>query len=203
MLAVLEQFSLGRRARFDLARGALDARLLAPTRLPAIAALLAGGLWTVAGVGIVVQPTPPDWPGYLLETLPLAMIAVASGAFASIGCWARRRDGAGRMGILAISLAITGHVAWLGVLAAAFVGIGYGPITAVGQDLGALGCLLVGIVALRTGDERIGVLLVLAPTLMMFGVPAAWLAFGLGWTLVGVLLLADPEPVTPSSPRFA
>jgi hypothetical protein len=203
MLAVLEQFELGPRGRLDLARGAIDARLLAPTRLPAAAALLAGGLWTVAGTGIVVQPAPPDWPGYLLELLPLAMVAVAAGALATIGCWARRRDGAGRMGTLAIGLTIAGHVLWLVALAAAFVGVGYGPVTAVAQDLGALGCFLVGFVLLRTGDERVGGLLILAPTLMMFGWPVAWLAFGLAWTLVGVLLLARPEPAAPSAPGFA
>ena len=32
---------------------------------------------------------------------------------------------------------------------------------------------------------------------------AAWLGFGLAWTLVGVLLLARPEPTAPPSPRFA
>ncbi len=202
MLAVLEQLRLGRRGRIDLARGAVDARLNALSRLPAAAALLAGGLWTFAGVGVVAQPAPPDWPGYLLETLPLAMIAVASGAVATIGCWARRRDEAGRWGVVAIWLAIAGHVAWFAALAAAFVGIAYGPVTAVAQDLGALGCLVVGIVLLRSGDERIGGLLVLAPTLMMFGWPAAWLGFGLAWTLVGVLLLVRSEPDAPSTPRF-
>lgn len=203
MLAVLEQLQLGRRGRFDLVRGAIDARLLALSRLPAIAALIAGGLWTVAGAGIVVQPAPPDWPGYLLETLPVAMIAVAAGAVATIGCWARRRDVAGRLGTVAIWLALAGHVLWFVALAAAFAGLAYGPVTAVAQDLGAIGCLLVGIVLLRAGDERVGGLLVLAPTLMMFGWPVAWLAFGLAWTLVGVLLLVDPERVTPSTPRFA
>lgn len=203
MLAVLEQFRLGPRGRLDLARGAIDARLNALSPLPAAAALLAGGLWTFGGAGIVTQPAPPDWPGYLLETLPLAMIAVAAGGVATLGCWARRRDAAGRMGVVAIWCSIVGHVAWFVALAAAFVGLGYGPVTAVAQDLGAVGCLLVGIVLLRTGDERIGGLLVLAPTLMMFGWPAAWLAFGLAWTLVGVLLLVRPESDAPSSPRFA
>lgn len=203
MLAILEQFELGRRGRLDLVRGAIDARLLEPTRLPAAAALAAGGLWTIAGAWIVVQPAPPDWPGYLLETLPLAMIAVAAGAVATIGCWARQRDGAGRIGSLAIASALVGHLAWFVALAAALAGIAYGPITAIAQDLGVLGCLLVGFALLRTGDEPLGGLLLLAPALMMFAWPAAWLAFGLAWTLVGVLLLVRPEPAAPSTPRFA
>jgi hypothetical protein len=38
---------------------------------------------------------------------------------------------------------------------------------------------------------------------MFFGWPAAWLGFGLAWTVVGVLLLARPEPTSPPSPGFA
>jgi hypothetical protein len=122
---------------------------------------------------------------------------------ATIGCWARRRDEAGRSGTIAIGIAVAGHVMWFLGLAIAFAGLAYGPVTAVAQDLGAIGCLLVGVVLLRTRDERVGGLLVLAPTLMMFGWPVAWLAFGLAWTLIGMLLLARPEPAAPSSPRFA
>jgi hypothetical protein len=192
LLAVLEQANLGPRGRLDLARGALDARLHGASRLSAAAALLAGGLWTIAGAGVVAQPVPPDWPGYLLETLPLAIVAVASGALATVGCWARRSDGAGRAGVVAVSLAVVGHVVWVAALAAAFFGLDYGAATAVAQAAGAIGCLLVGYVLLRSGDERLGGLLVIAPTLLLFGWPVAWLGFGLAWTVVGVLLLADP-----------
>jgi hypothetical protein len=131
LLAVLEQLELGPRGRFDLARGALDAHLHAPTRVPAVAALLAGGMWTFAGIGIVAQPTPPDWPGYLVEALPLAIVAVVSGGLATVGCWATRSDDTGRRGTVAVLLAVIGHVLWAAALVAAFVGLGYGPPTAV------------------------------------------------------------------------
>jgi hypothetical protein len=190
MLAMLEQLELGRQGRLDLVRGAIDARLHAPTRVPAFAALVAGGLWTFAGAGVVAQPAPPDWPGYLLETLPLAIVAIAAGGLAIIGCWARRSDGAGRAGTFAVGLAVIGQAAWFIALTAAWLGLGYGSAIAVAQGLGALGTLLVGLVLLRSNDEGLGALLVLAPALMLFAWPVAWLAFGLAWTLVGALLLA-------------
>ena len=56
---------------------------------------------------------------------------------------------------------------------------------------------------LRSADEPIGSVLVIAPAIVLFGWPIAWLGFGLGWTLVGALLLAWPEPVDPLSSGFA
>ena len=203
MLATLEQRQVRSRDRLDLVRGALDAWLHEPTRVPAFAALGAGGLWTVVGAGVVAQPVPPDWPGYLLETLPLAALATALGCLATIGCWARRSDGAGRVGGLAIVLAVVGHVAWFVALIGAWLGAGYGAQTIAAQSLGGLGSVLVGLILLRSADERIGSVLVIAPAIMLFGWPIAWLGFGLGWTLVGVLLLAWPEPDDPLPSGFA
>ena len=204
MLAMLEQLRLGPRGRFDLARGAIDAHLHAPTRMPAIAALLAGGLWTFAGVGIVAQPTPPDWPGYLVEALPLAIVAVGAGGLATVGCWATRSDDAGRSGTIALLLAIAGHILWVVALVAAFAGHGYGAPTAIAQDVAAIGSLLVGIGLLRGGEGWLGGLLALGAALMVFAWPVAWLAFGLAWTLVGVLLLARFAAPSGSPPsRFA
>lgn len=197
MLAVLEQAHLSGRGRYDLARGAIDAHLHTPSRLPAIAALVTGGVWTYAGVGVVAQPAPPDWPGYLLETLPLAIVAVAAGLVATIGCWARRSDRGGRFGGVAIGLAVLGHLAWLVALVLALAGVAYGAPTALAQDAGALGCLAVGVVLLRAGDERLGGLLVLAPAFLLFGWPVAWLGFGLAWTIAGFLLLTGLEPEEP------
>jgi hypothetical protein len=203
MLATLEQRRIGPRDRFDLGRGALDAWLHKPSRVPAFAALAAGGLWTVAGTVIVAQPVPPDWPGYLLETLPVAILATILGGVATIGCWARRSDVAGRAGVLAVRLAVVGHGAWIAALVAAWLGVGYGAQTIAAQAAGALGSVLVGLVLLRSADERIGALLVIAPSIMLLGWPIAWLGFGLGWTLVGVLLLALPAPDEPLPSGFA
>jgi hypothetical protein len=203
ILAVLEHLELGRRGRFDLVRGALDAHLHTPTRVPAVAALLAGGLWTFAGAGIVAQPTAPDWPGYLLEALPLAIVAVASGGLATVGCWAIRSDDAGRPGTAAVLLAVAGHILWVIALALALVGFGYGPPTAVAQDLAAIGLLLVGIGLLRAGEGSLGSLLALGAALMVFAWPVAWLAFGLAWTLIGIMLLVRLDPSRSPPSRFA
>jgi hypothetical protein len=203
MLATLEQRRIGLGDRFDLGRGALDAWLHQPSRVPAFAALGAGGLWAVAGTVVVAQPVPPDWPGYLLETLPAAVLATILGGIATIGCWARRSDVAGRAGVLAVAVAIVGHVAWIAVLGAAWLGVGYGAPTIAAQAAGALGSVLVGLVLLRSADERIGALLVIAPAIMLLGWPVAWLGFGLAWTLVGVLLLALPAPDEPLASGFA
>ena len=203
MLATLEQRHVGARDRLDLVRGALDVWLHAPSKVPAFAALGAGGLWTVVGAGVVAQPVPPDWPGYLLETLPLAALATSLGGLATIGCWARRSDVAGRAGGLAIVLAVVGHVAWIVALIAAWLGAGYGAQTIAAQALGVLGSVLVGLMLLRSADERIGSVLVIGPAIMLFGWPIAWLGFGLGWTLVGALQLAWPEPDGPLSSGFA
>jgi hypothetical protein len=202
MLAMLEQLHLGPRGRFDLARGAIDAHLHAPTRVPAAAALVAGGMWTVAGTGIVSQPTPPDWPGYLVEALPLAIVAVVSGGLATVGCWAKRSDDTGPRGTVAVLLAVIGHILWVAALVAAFVGLGYGPPTAVAQTLAAFGCLLVGIGLLRTGEGWLGGLLALGAAVMVFAWPVAWIGFGLAWTLVGALLLIafDADGASPSRP---
>ena len=79
MLALLEDANLGARAQLDLARGALDAWFQASTRVAGPAALVGGGLWTIAGVAVVGQATPPDWPGYLIDVLPMNVAAIAFG----------------------------------------------------------------------------------------------------------------------------
>lgn len=203
VLAVLEQAHLGRRARLDLARGALDARLHAASRLPAAAALLSGALWTIAGVVVVGQPAPPDWPGYLIDILPLTIVAVVAGLFAIIGCWARQSDGGGRVGAAGALLALAGHIGWALALVAALAQGGASLLIIACQAVALTGCVLVGLVLVRSEDLPIGAAILLASAVMFFGWPAAWLGFGLAWTIVGVLLLARPEPSAPRSPGFA
>ena len=202
VLAVLADMTVDRRARIDLVRGAIDARFHAGSRLPAAAALLSGGTWTIAGVAVVGQPVPPDWPGYLIEILPLTIVAVVSGLVGIVGCWARRSDSAGRLGTLGALLALTGHVGWAVLLAATLVQAGSPQATLVCQAIALVGCLLVGLVLVRTDDLPIGAAILLATSAMLFGWPVAWLVFGLAWTVIGVLLFARPEPLAPNS-RFA
>jgi hypothetical protein len=203
VLAVLEQAQIGRLAWLDLARGALDARLHSSSRWPAAAAFLCGAMWTIAGVAVVGQPVPPDWPGYLVDVLPLAFVAVVAGLIAVIGCWARRSDVGGRLGAVGALVALIGHVGWSVALAAVMVGTGSGLVVVAGQAIALTGCVLIGLVLVRTEDLPIGAAILLASAIMFFGWPAAWLGFGLAWTVVGVLLVARPEPTGPPSPGFA
>ena len=203
VLAILELADIGRRGRLDLARGALDARLHAGSRLPGAAALLSGGMWTIAGVAVVGQPVPPDWPGYLVDILPLTVIAVVAGLVGIVGCWARRSDSGGRLGTVGAMLALTGHVSWAFLLVATLAEAGSPSATVVCQAIALVGCLLIGLVLVRTEDQPIGAAILLASAVMLFGWPIGWLAFGLTWTLVGVLLLARPEPTEPISSRLA
>ena len=203
LLAVLEQAHLGRRAELDLIRGALDARLHSSSRLPAAAALLSGAMWTIAGVAVVGQPAPPDWPGYFVDVLPLTVVAAVAGLIAVIGCWARRSDVGGRLGAAGALLAATGHIGWALSLAALIAGTGSGHLVVVGQAIALAGCVLVGLVLVRTEEVPIGAAILLASAFMFYGWPAAWLGFGLAWTVVGVLLLARPEPSAPPSPGLA
>jgi hypothetical protein len=58
---------------------------------------------------------------------------------------------------------------------------------------------VVGIVLVRTDDIAIGSAILLAGAVMLFGWSAAWLVFGLAWTLVGSLLLGRSDRAFPSS----
>jgi hypothetical protein len=189
VLALLEQVRLDGRGRVDLVRGAIDARLHGSARIPALAAVLAGAMWTVAGTAGAGQPAPADWPGYTLESLPLAIVGTGAAIPAIIGCWAQRSDATGRLGTIAIWLALMGLLAWSGVLIVAMSGGAYGLPTAAAQAGGVLGLVLVGLVCLRAGEDQLGGLLVLAPTLMLVAWVASWLMFGLAWTLIGFVLL--------------
>jgi hypothetical protein len=197
VLALLEEVRLDGRGRLDLVRGALDARLHGSLRIPAVAALLAGGLWTVAGTTLAGQPPPPDWPGYTIDVLPLTIVAVFAAIPALVGCWAHRSDSTGRLGALAIQVAVLGQLLWAVALLVAILGGGYGWQTAAAQAIGVLGVVLVGFASLRVGENQMGGLLVVAPSLMLVAWVASWLVFGLAWTLIGVVLLTRRGPIDP------
>ena len=189
MLALLDAASIGWRGRIDLVRGALDARVHAASRLAGVAALVAGALWTVVGAGVLAQPVPPDWPGHLLETLALGIAAVLAGALALIGCWARRSDQAGRRGTMIAAAAIGAQLVWAVTLSAGLAGAADLVTLALGQAIGAAGCLAMGLLLLGSDDEPLGLILVAAPPVLLFGWPVAWLVFGLAWTAIGFILL--------------
>ena len=124
MLAVLEARPVTNRVRFDLVRGALDAHLnpISPPSLGLVAPVVAGAAWIGAGGAALAEPTPPDWPGYLLWTLPFGLIGAVAGL--RIVLVAGRRSGmrspAGSGAALLVAL--VGHLAWIAVLALAIVG---------------------------------------------------------------------------------
>jgi hypothetical protein len=193
--ALLNERPARGRDALDLARGALDAWLHppVPSRVPGVAAIVAGGLWTAWSIAIVTDPTQPDWPGYLQEMLLSAAGVVVLLIAAVSGAWLRVGDDATRFERLAIGVALVGHLAWLVMLLLALTGIAYGAPTAVASTVAAIGSALVGVALIATGDERVGALVAVAAVGLLVPFVAGWLVFGLGWTLAGVVMLRDPR----------
>jgi hypothetical protein len=205
MDALLADDPPGLRARLDLVRGALDAHLH-PWWVPAwpvIAAAIGGVAWTFAGAVALGQPVPPDWPGYLMETLPVFLAAAPLLLLATLGASTRLgpRDPASvRIGR---PLATIGWVAWVALLACAVSGSGGGPALAVAATIAAAGTLLVGIALLATGDWPPGAALLAAALVLV--VPAPWsaAAFGAAWVAAAVAQLLDPRPRPRTTGRLA
>ena len=128
---------------------------------PGLTALVCGGLWTFIGAGIVAQPVPPDWPGYLLETLPIAFVAVVAGASRPSAYGARRSDAAGRPAQRHRDVAVVAQVAWAAATRRRWRSLGLPEPASAGQAIGALGVLVVGLVILSSRRSAIGGLLVL------------------------------------------
>jgi hypothetical protein len=182
-----------RRDGLDLARGALDAWLHppVPSHLAGIAALVGGAAWTAVALAVVLQPVPPDWPGYLHESLPLAVLAAGSLLIATLGVAVRAADPGGRAAILAAWIAAAGYVVWMCALIGTAAGVADGVTLAVGHTLAMFGTIAVGITVFRVGQDVVGLLLVVAATSMLIPVTPAWLVFGACWTVIGVVLEFD------------
>ena len=193
MKVLLEGRRLSRRDRLDLIRGALDAWLhpSTPSVVPMLAALVGGGLWTVLAAAVVAQPVPPDWPGYLAETVPLAAAAAACLLVAVTASVLRAGEASGRAAALATGLVVAGHIAWIGALGATHLGLVGASILAAAQTLAMVGTIAVGFVLVRTNVEPIGFLLVAGPVAMLVPWTVAWLAFGAAWTAIGIAMWLD------------
>ncbi len=175
-----------------------------------MAALLGGGLWILGTGPILALPAPPDWPGYLFDTLPVALLAVVALTVAVLGTWLRldgRADRAERrLGAIGVSVAMVGHAAWIGLLVGALAGLVYGAPLAVASTAAGIGTVLIGVALARAGDWPIAGLLVIAPVLLVIPPsvvpsPLAWIVFGCVWLLIGVLqLVAATRPVGPVGP---
>jgi hypothetical protein len=191
MDALLEDRHPGPWERVDLIRGAVDAWLhpAAPSRVPARAALIGGGLWTVVAAAGITQPTPADWPGYTADVLVPAMVAAGFLLVATLGC-ALRAGGRGRRpGMAAMALTAVGSLAWIGTLAGTAMGVIDGPVLAASQTLAMLGAALVGVVLVRVGDSAIGILILVGSGAMLIPWTTTWLVLGAAWNAVGWLLL--------------
>lgn len=193
MEALLEDRRPGFRERVDLVRGAFDAWIhpAVPSRVPAIAALVGGGLWTVAAAAVVTQPTPADWPGYIADVLDVAIVAAGFLLVATLGC-ALRAGGRGRRpGMAAVALTVVGYLAWIGALAATAMGELNGPALAAAQTLAMLGSAFVGVVLVRVGDPAVGFLILFGSAAMLLPTTVTWLVLGVAWNAVGWLLLIE------------
>lgn len=179
--------------RADLLRGAVDAWLhpSVPSRIPALGALVGGGLWTAASAGIVVQPVPPDWPGYLADVLGVVLVAVAFLLVAVVGIAIRGFDAAGRAMGLLIWVTVAAYGGWFLALAGSMSAVTDGPTLAVAQTLAMIATAAVGVLLVHVGDERIGSLVLLAGVTLLIPWTGAWLAFGAEWTAIGIVLLAE------------
>jgi hypothetical protein len=191
--AVLETRPLRWSDRLDLLAGALDAWLHPARRslVPPIAALLGGGIWTVIATAVLLQPAPPDWPGYLAEMLPLALLASVALSIATIGCALRGGDAGGRAAGIATLVAVLGFGAWSIVLLAEIAGGVALPVLAATQTVAMVGVILVGSRLVLAGDEPIGLLLVAAGVAMLIPWSASWLVFGTAWTAIGIVLWVE------------
>jgi hypothetical protein len=190
MRALLDEVPPRPRDGLDLARGALDAWLHppVPSHVPGVAAVTGGGAWTAVTLGVLFEPVPPDWPGYLHDSLALAIVAAGSLLVATVCLGGRAADAAGRAAGMAATLAAIGYLAWIGALVATAGGAADTVTLAVGQTLAMVGSAAVGLVLVRIGEEVIGFLVVLAAAAMLIPWTPAWLAFGACWTVIGVVL---------------
>jgi hypothetical protein len=190
---ILEHEPPSLRGRLDLVRGAIDAHLhpLAPSPLPVGAAIAAAGLLSAHAIVVSLQPVPPDWPGYLEETLPLIGLGVVALVPALVGLWLKLGDADGLLGRLGIVVALGGHVAWLTALAAAALRLEYGAITAVASSVAMAGAALLGVALAGAGRLRLGSFLALAGLAGLAPPTLGWPVLAAAWTCLGLVLVLE------------
>jgi hypothetical protein len=198
---LLDERTPGLRDRLDLLVGALDAHLhpLEPPRWPAILAGAGGVVWTSVAANTAGRIAPPDWPGYLLETLPLLTVAVPVLALAAMGASMRlgaadpRGLGLGRLLLLA------GSAVWTLLLVRAMTEAWSGPELAIAATATAAGLILIAGILLRAGDWPVSGILMLAGLSLV--IPGVWasVAYGVAWTAAAVAQIRAPAPAAPPS----
>jgi hypothetical protein len=197
--ALLDARPPGLRDRLDLLAGALDAHLhpMAAASWPVVAAASGGIAWTFAGAIALGQPAPPDWPGYLAETLPVFVGAVPLLGLAAIGVSTRLGDRDPAAARLGRPIVVGASLAWAGLLAIATANLGAGAPLAIAATGVAAGLLLLGVALLAAGDGRPGLALLAAALCLVIPAPWAPVAYGAAWTTAAVAQLRDPRPSDP------
>jgi hypothetical protein len=190
MLAVLEARPVTNRVRVDLVRGALDAHVhpISPPSPGLVAPVAAGVAWIAAGGAALAEPTPPDWPGYMLWTLPLGLIGAAAGMRIVWGAGRRSGLHAPAGSGAALLMALVGHLVWIAALLVAVVGGPYGAITGAVQSIAALGTIAVGLARWRDADHPMAEALLIAGGSMLVPTPAAWIVAGAAWLSTGLVV---------------
>lgn len=201
MTALLEARRMTPRDGVDLVRGAIDAWLhpATPSLVPAGAALLGGGLWTIVAVGVLAQPVPLDWPGHLLETVPLATVAAVSLLVAATGCLLRSGEASSRLRAFATGLLVVGCVTWIAMLAGTLLGWVSGPALGAAQTAAMAGIAAVGLTLIRDRIDPIGLLLFVAPVALLIPSVMTWPLFGAAWTAIGIALWLERQPFAAST----
>ena len=190
MRALLEVAPRRRGDRRDLVRGALDAWLHPPepSSVPAFAALLGGGIWTMIAARVASQPVQPEWPGYLIEVVPFAVVAAVFLLVAVVGIALRAADAHGRGTALSITAALFGYVAWIVAMAGTLGGSADPGILWATHMVAMIATVAIGLLV-RSSDERLGSLVIVAAGAMLLPWAGAWLIFGTCWTAIGLVIL--------------
>jgi hypothetical protein len=200
LLDTLAAARVDRHVRLDLLRGAIDAHVhpLRPPDPPVVAALVAGVAWIAVGLASALQPLIPDWPGFLLETLPLGAVGALAVLRAVIQ--AARRSGldAPRGTTPSLAIVVTGHLLWIATLVVAAFGGPYGAVTGAAGAAAAVGTVLVGLARHRAGDHLAAQGLLMAGGAMLVPSPIAWVVAGAAWIGLAIAALRAVRPLRPA-----
>lgn len=196
LLELLDARPPDRAARVDLVRGAVDAQLHPgqPVRIPTAAAAVAGGAWIAAAAVSLVEPSLPDWPGFLVWTLPLGLVGAVAGLIVSLAIARRAGDRGTTPGDAALAFTVLGHLAWIAALGLAVAGGPYGAVTGAAGALAAVGLATVGLVRWAADDHPVAEATLVIAAALVVPSPWAWFAVGAGWlavAAVGVLERAE------------
>jgi hypothetical protein len=110
---------------------------------------------------------------------------------AFVGLAIRAADAAPRAAIMAVALLAVGFGSWLAALLATAVGIADGATLGAAQALAMIGAIAIGILLIRVGDDRLGVLAVIGSGVMFVPWTGSWLIAGAAWTAIGIDLLVQ------------